>query len=188
MIEKLTYTNNKGQVYFFREVTGKCGMQIVCSQKESADDLAAIPETHEIVESPNGQVSCRKKMQRDILPEEIAFAQKLVAELAGPKRLLYTEVKKKALIIHFKETSGIDRIAKHLPFRRGANLAFLAANIPFQPMLKLELSDKASRTFAAFRMCYMGEPDWMFLEESPLAALLEKYVPHIGQESFYELM
>ena len=187
MNEKLTYTNSKGQVYLFREVTGKRGTQIVCSQKESADDLAAIPKTHEIIESPNGQVSCRKKMERDILPEEIVFARNIVAELAGPKQVLFTEIKQKALIIHFKETSGMDRIAKHLPFHCGADLSLLAANIPFQPMLKLELSDKASRTFAAFRMCWMGEPDWMFLSDGTLPVLLNEYVPHIGKESFYEL-
>lgn len=188
MAEKLTYTNSKGQIYFFREVTSKRGTQIVCSQKESANDLVAIPETHEIVESPNGQVSCRKRISRDLLPEEITLAQNLVTELAGPKRVLFTEIKKKALIIHFKETLRIDRIAKHLPMHKGANISFLAANIPFQPMLKLELSDKESRTFAAFRMCWMGEPDWMFLEEDSLPALLGKYVPHIGKESFYELL
>ena len=187
-MSKLTYTNRKGQVCFFREVSGQRGTQIVCSQKESANDLAAIPETHEIVESPNGQVSCRKMVSRDFLPEEIAFAKKTVADLAGSKRVLLTEVKKKALIIHFKETSQIDRIARHLPMNKGADLSFLTANIPFQPMLKLELSDKENRTFAAFRMCWMGEPDWMFLEEGPLAALLEEYVPHIGNESFYELL
>jgi len=187
-MDKLTYTNSKGQVCFFREVTGKRGTQIVCSQKESGNDLQSIPETHEIMESPNGQVSCRKKVQRDLLPEEITFAREYVPKLAGPKTLLFTEVKKKALIIHFKETSRVDRMIKHLPFHRIADLSFLAANIPFQPMLKLELSDKASRTFAVFRMCWMGEPEWMFLEERPLTPLLEKYVPHIGKESFYELL
>ncbi len=188
MSKNLTHTNSKGQVYFFREVTDKRGTQIICSQKESASDLAAIPQTHEIVESPNGQVSCRTKVQRELLPEEAALARNLVQELASRQRVLFTEVKKKALIIHFKETSRIDRIAKHLPMHRGEDLAFLAANIPFQPMLKFELSDKESRTFAAFRMCWMGEPEWMFLEEDSLIPLLEKYVPHIGKESFYELL
>lgn len=187
-MDKMIYTNSKGQVYFFREVTGRRGTQIVCSQKKSSNDLAAIPETHEIVESPNGQVSCRKKMQRDLLPEEITLARNLVTELAGPKRVLFTEVKKKTLIIHFKETSREERMIKHIPFHRVADISFLAAHTPFEPMLKLTLSDKASRTFAAFRMCWMGEPDWMFLEENSLTALLKKYVPHSGKESFYELL
>ena len=75
--KKLTYTNRKGTLYYFREVTGKRGVRIVCSQKMSKDDLDAIPDTHEITETPNGQVSCRKKMKSDFLLTEVEIAKEL---------------------------------------------------------------------------------------------------------------
>ena len=187
MTEKMTYINRKGQAYFFRTVSGRRGTQIVCSQKKTADDLAAIPDTHEIVELPKGQVSCHKKIKYDLLPEEIALAKELCPKLVKPKVLTFVEVKKKALIIHSKETSKLDRIVERLPVRSGVDLSVLADNIPFEPMMKLELYDKKFRTFMVYRMCFMGETEWMPLDDGPLETLLRDYVYHIGQENFYEL-
>jgi hypothetical protein len=186
---KPTYKNSKGQVYFFREVTGKRGTQIVCSQKESADDLAAIPDSHEIVESPNGQVSCRKKVEREILPEEVALANERAPVLVRKGMKIFVEVKKNELVIHAKETSGLEDIARQFPMANLGTLLHLGNNIPFDPVLKFDLLDKKKRTFLAYRMCWMGGvSDWLYLSEGMLPVLLKKYVRHIGKESFYELM
>jgi hypothetical protein len=191
MSKKLTYTNRKGTLHYFREVTGKRGTQIVCSQKESAEDLSAIPQTHEIVESPNGQVFCCKKAKSDIAAEEMAYAKAVCPSMVASHIRIIVETKKKCLVIHSANTTDFSELAK---FARSwyANPAGIEAvterHLQYEPVLKLELSDKETRTFAAFRMCWVGEGGWMFLEERPLAPLLEKYVPHIGKESFYELL
>lgn len=187
MSKKLTYINRKGQTYFFRKVSGNRGTQIVCSQKATDDSLVAIPETHEVVELPNGQVSCRKKINYDLLSEEMALAKELCPTLVNSKVLTFVEVKKKALVIHSKETSKLDRIVERLPARSEVDFATLADNIPFEPMMKLELYDKKLRTFIIYRMCFMGESEWMPLDDGPLETLLRDYIYHIGQESFYEL-
>ena len=57
----------------------------------------------------------------------------------------------------------------------------------FEPALKLELSDKKTRTFSAYRMCWSGECDWMFLDSGRLEKLVKALAPHIEQESFFEL-
>jgi hypothetical protein len=38
-------------------------------------------------------------------------------------------------------------------------------------------------------MCYRGDEHWIPLSSAaPLEMLLEEFVPHLGQESFFELM
>jgi len=187
MKEKLSYINKKDQVYFFREVEGKRGKQIVCSRKESENDLSAIPETHEIVESPNGQVTCRKKEASLFLPEEIAFAQEYCRKQKDPLVELLAEFKKDAIIIHYKDLQRVQELAKlaiwHL---READMRNLAKRFNYDPVLKLELTSTDSRMFTLFRMCWKGDAHWMYLESGALPKLLKKYAPHIGKESFFE--
>ena len=190
MTQKLKHINRKGTPYYFREVAGTRGVQIVCSQTESENDLAAIPDTHEIAESPNGQVSCRKKIKCDLLAGEIKLAQGLCPNLVKQGIRIIVEVKKKSLVIHSADTESINEMAKFVMSispDRGDIEAILGNNLRYEPVLKLELTDKGIRTFAASRMCWVGENDWLFLDEGALKELLKKYAPHIGQESFYDL-
>lgn len=190
MSKKLTYTNRKGTPYYFREVTGKRGTQIVCSQKESNSDLASIPDTHEIAELPNGQVSCRKKRKLDLFITEIEVAKELSQKLAKKNARIIVEVKKKALLLHSASTDSIAEMIKlAAQFNQDPKVAqaILEKTLYYEPMLKLELFNKKDRTFTASRMCWIGgENDWLFLEDGALIALLKKYVPHIEQESFFE--
>jgi hypothetical protein len=191
MSKKLTYTNRKGDLYTFREVSGKRGTKIVCSQKESADDLAAIPKTHEIIESPNGQVSCRKKMKSNITRDEASYAEDILPSMMDPNIRLFVETKKNALIIHSADTSDSNEIAKFaIKFCAdpAGTKAITERNLRYEPVLKLELADKVSRIFAAYRMCWIGPGEkWMFLKAGSVYTLVEELGPHIGQESFFEL-
>ena len=43
--------------------------------------------------------------------------------------------------------------------------------------------------FVVERMCFRGRIDgWHGLDGGPLEKLVERYVPHIGKDSFFELM
>lgn len=190
MSKKLTYTNRQGDRYYFRTVSGKRGTQIVCSQTESPNDLHAIPETHEIVENPNGQVSCRKKRVSDISPKEIALTNKLCSKLIKEDVRVVVEVKKRQLIIHSASTTDMKEVLKLawvLPSERNEIQEIVEKNIRFDPVFKLELTDKKSRTFSAYRMCWSGDCDWMFLDSGQLDKLVKALAPHIEQESFFEL-
>jgi|GEM_PF-5011616 len=59
----------------------------------------------------------------------------------------------------------------------------------YSPVLRFVLSHKDTRTFTAHRWCWRGSVDgWLGMgDRSPLGALLSKYLPQLGQESFYEL-
>ena len=190
MSKKLVVTNRKGDRYYFRTVSGKRGTQIVCSQTESPNDLHAIPETHEIVENPNGQVSCRKKTVSDISPEEIALTNKLCMKLIKKDVRVNVEVKKRQLIIHSANTTRMNMLAESIAFFPYDKKQFqerVEETLRFEPALKLELSDKKTRTFSAYRMCWSGECDWMFLDSGRLEKLVKALAPHIEQESFFEL-
>lgn len=189
MQKKLSYTNRKGQTYFFREVEGKRGKRIVCSTKETKDDLTEIPDTHEIVETPNGQVSCRRRMVSAISDEERTVAEERCPKLVRKGVQVMVEIKKNALILHSRESSGLDDLARIFPGIQLAAFRALANSVPFEAVLKFELVDKQKRTFAAYRRCWVGgESDWLLLDKGTLLSLLKKYVRHVEQESFYELL
>lgn len=188
MTEKMKYTNRKGKTYFFREVEGKRGKRIACSTKESESDLSTIPDTHEIVETPNGQVSCRAKMASDLSAEEIALARERCPKLVRKGVETVVEVKKKELLIHSREFSELEGFVRNFAGIRHGAFDALAARVPFEAVLKFELVDGKKRTFAVHRRCWIGgESDWLFLGEGTLPALLKKYVVHIEKESFYNL-
>lgn len=50
MTLKVQYINRKGNVYFVRCIDGKKGQQLICSQKETADDLTSLPDGFEFSE------------------------------------------------------------------------------------------------------------------------------------------
>ena len=63
----------------------------------------------------------------------------------------------------------------------------------YQKMLRFTLDDKKDRTFRVQRWCFKGSiDDWIDLWVSggigKLPDLVRDFCPHIGQDSFYELM
>jgi hypothetical protein len=60
----------------------------------------------------------------------------------------------------------------------------------YSTMLRFTLVDAGRRLFDAERWCFRGSiDDWIEPGgPKPLDALLKTYVPHLGQESFFELM
>jgi len=63
-------------------------------------------------------------------------------------------------------------------------------NTQWEETMRFELIDADTRTFQALRYCYRGGiDDWIEIGASDnLAHLLREFVPHIGQESYYELL
>jgi hypothetical protein len=187
MTEKIQYTNRKGDVYFVRCVDGKKGKQFVCSKKESASDLASLPDGFEFCENPNGKVSCRRKLNSLIKSEEMELAEKLTAKLAAPD-LIKCEQKQDAIIIYSHRR--LPDLGKLMPCPNKSEhevRSFLAEIVRYEPVLKLQLHDERTRIFAAYRMTWRGNSDWMYLNMASLQDLIEKYAPHIEKTSFFEL-
>ena len=185
--DKFTYVNCRGDVYYLR--AGKSGRgggtQTICSKKCTPDALVAIPKGMEIVESPNGKVSCRKKQQSAILRQERDLLEKWIPKLSK-QAFVKIEVKPKELIVHGTETARYKSLPIGIPLE-GA-LKLLEKFVVYEPFFKFELDDSDARLFSVSRMCYMTiDGEWMYLESGSLEALAKKYLPHVGKESFFEL-
>ncbi|MST99520.1 23S rRNA (cytosine(1962)-C(5))-methyltransferase RlmI [Victivallaceae bacterium BBE-744-WT-12] len=161
------------------------GTQTICSKKCTPDALVAIPKGMEIVESPNGKVSCRKKQQSAILRQERDLLEKWIPKLSK-QAFVKIEVKPKELIVHGTETARYKSLPIGIPLE-GA-LKLLEKFVVYEPFFKFELDDSDARLFSVSRMCYMTiDGEWMYLESGSLEALAKKYLPHVGKESFFEL-
>jgi len=57
-------------------------------------------------------------------------------------------------------------------------------------MLQFMLEDAQRRTFVTQRYCFRGAiDDWVYIgTPGKLATLVQKYVRHLGKESYFDLM
>jgi hypothetical protein len=69
-------------------------------------------------------------------------------------------------------------------------LEWRAARAHYMKMLRFTLCDENRRLYSVDRWCFLGSiDDWFPLKSSlPLDRAVATYAPHLGQESFYELM
>jgi hypothetical protein len=71
--------------------------------------------------------------------------------------------------------------------RRAQILANLHRTIQYSPVMRFTL-DKPQKKYRVERRCYRGDSDWILLSFGSLPTLLNKYLKHIGKESFFDLM
>jgi len=120
---------------------------------------------------------------------------KLVWDLARGKaqsRYTIVDVKGNAIIVH-AAADDLDARSRALSAFGDPDLVrirrFMEQDLQYHPMLRFVLVDQTDRMFFAYRWCFLGSiDDWFPLDSGPLSALAAKYIPHIGAESFYELM
>ena len=66
--------------------------------------------------------------------------------------------------------------------------ALVAQAVHYFPMIQFLLEDEQRRIFTAQRYCFRGAiDDWIDIGYGPLTQLVKQYVPHLGQESYFEL-
>ena len=79
---------------------------------------------------------------------------------------------------------------RSLPRAQDARVrAALKRVLTYSPMLQFVLIDKVNRLFQTERYCFLGSiDDWITIgSKDELPRLVKTYVPHLGEESFYEL-
>ena len=66
----------------------------------------------------------------------------------------------------------------------------LLHSVTYSPVMQFGLVDETTREFGVERWCFRGSvDDWIQLDSNyDLKALVKKYAPLLGQESFYELI
>jgi hypothetical protein len=184
----VTYTNRKGRTYYLCERKTKTGKtRFVFMRKPEGKVVAEIPKGYEITESVNGVVSLSKTDSRSIQPGEVDAVREVVAAHPHLSRCK-VGANKKSIMVYEPVT----------PYRGGPiQLAGLPApgadgindGLRYQAVLRFELWDKIHRMFVVQRMCHLSAfDDWMTLEgPAEIEGLAERYVKHVGRESFFEL-
>jgi hypothetical protein len=190
------YENRRGQTYYLHQGETKTGKaKYYLSMKRAGQLVDAMPAGYEIYENPNAQVFLRKVQPKLITAEELATVEKGIKKYSHIKDYLI-EIKKKAIIIH-EADQKIEELAdglRGLIDLRGSPWPELREKfkflISYSPTLQFVLTNAEHRRFVAQRYCYRGSiDDWIFIgTENSLAMLVQKYVKHLGQESYYDLM
>lgn len=186
------YMNRKGKTYYLHAgKTKKGNPRYHFSMKPPAELVMTIPEGYEIYENPNAQVYLRKILPKEILDEEMAILAKELGEHAKPTKYII-DTKGKVITIFWTDQSG-PRVGELSSFFGMARLEELyESHAYFTPIFRFTLVDPQERLFIAERYCFRGSiDDWMQLlggGPDSLQTLAARYVKHLGEESFYELM
>lgn len=187
------YTNRRGKTYYLHQGMTKAGTgKYYFSQKNDGNLLESIPEGFEIHENPNAQVSLRKIQPKIITDGEKSLVEGHVRKLERNTRYM-VEVKGKVITIHesVQDVEMLEDMFQNFSGTRTVETNTILQRITsFMPVMRFILEDPSERRFRIERYSFLGSiDDWMNLGDSGrLEVLVEKYVKHLGKESFFELM
>jgi len=183
----IQHTNRQGKDYYlFQGITKTGKPKYYFSTKNEGCDLNIIPEGYEIYENPNGQVFLRKKQLQLITDIE----KKMVSsKLSRNKDIQFyiIDIKKKVLTIYTAEIGESIIPDGLLPFNK---LDIMKQFLNYSPEMRFTLTtSKNDRNFYAERFCYRGSiDDWITIGGTgKLKELVDKFIPCLGNDSFYEL-
>jgi hypothetical protein len=128
-----------------------------------------------------------------VTDEEVGTVEQGVRELAKLPYFL-VDVQGPSIVVHLPP-SGAVACLKELatPWLRQDPAELhrrMQKCLSYSPMMRFTLADEQTRQFAVDRWCFLGSiDDWFPLTAGgDLKRLVAKYCPHLGRDSFYELM
>ncbi len=191
----MNYVNRKGDVYYvFQGVTktGKPKYYVSLKAKsDSGQQIVSLPDDFELHEDPiDARVSIRKKKPSDIHDFELQFVRERIDLIV---RSVKTRVVCEGRSIVIFESASPDEFKSMAAVFGGLTSRFvevMQSTSQMSPAFRFKLIEKQGRVFEAQRFCFRGGiDDWISLHhEGPLDDLCQKYLKHLGQESFYELI
>jgi hypothetical protein len=161
------HVNRKGQTFYLHGSKTKTGKpKYFFSMKDDGVLVVSIPEGCEVYENPDAQVFLRKTLPRFITDSEVAVVRAGLRRHAKDRPCM-ADVREKHIVVYHSERGDL-----------------------YQKVLRFTLVDEESRRFAAERWCFLGSiDDWIPLSgDGVLAKLVERYAPHIGKETFFDLI
>ncbi len=184
----VTYVNRKQDTYYLHVGRTKTGKpRYWFSTKADGDLVESIPEGYEIYENPDAQVFLRKIVPQLVTPAEVTVVEEGLKRFA-PKQNCLVDVQGKQIVVYHAERVSLDLEGF------GFGLTELPTfNRRYMKVMRFTLVDEKDRTFRVQRWCFRGSIDrwidlWESRSEGKLSDLVKRFCPHIGQESFYELM
>ena len=189
------YINRKDKAYYLHQGKTKTGKaKYFFSLKSEGNLVDSIPDGFEIYENPrNAQVILRRCQPKVITDDEIKIVEKGLKELTGLK-YYKIDCKKNIISIYLvdQDVEGLKETIRSFATYKKKEIdieSTLDEFISYSEQLKFILEDKEKRTFITMRYCYLGSTDDWIEIGSPdtLENLVERYVKHLGKDSYFEL-
>jgi len=209
-MKPFSYTNKRGQAYYLHTVSRADGRTGYVMRTRNTGAAVGLPKGFEIRENVHGGVSVRRRRPRRFTPLEeklLLTAMERVRPFAyeldidGRAATVYASAEDRKCFLESLDAEFADGFAdaltKALAKRYSPELVAMfrarrkeqnAKRPRFYPLLRFVIADKRERRFAVERVCFSGESSWIRLETLPLAAALMKYLPHLGRDSFFDLI
>ena len=209
-MRSFSYTNAYGDIYYPHVVRLGNDRKAYFMRKNAAGAVAVLPEGYEIRENIHRQVSVRRvrprlftEAEEQLLAGQLKrlrpFAYRL--DITGRIATIFASAMDRkcfAESLDAEFANGFaDALTKTLAGRYSPELVAIfrarrkdknAKRPRFYPLLRLVIADKDKRRFAVERVCFTGDSGWMRLEVLPLTAAMMKYLPHLGKDSFFDLI
>lgn len=208
-MKPFSHTNRMGETYYLHAILHRGGRRGYVMRKRPGS-LTRLPKGYEIRENVHGQVSVRRARPRLITePEESLIRNHLtrlrpnayVLDVLGRAATVYASAmdrKSFSQSLDADFANGFaDALTKALAGKYSPDLvAMFRENrrderrkpLRFYPLLRFLLVRDDPREFAVERVCFTGDSAWARLEVLPLAPAIFKYLPHLGRDSFFDLI
>jgi hypothetical protein len=184
----LTHVNRRRDTYYLHAGKTKTGKARYWFTKSADGDLVeSIPDGYEVYENPDAQVFLRKIVRQLVPPAEVAVVADGLKRYA-PGQNCILDLQGKHIVIYHAESVNL----KIEGFRFGS-LELPTIYQRYMKFMRFTLLDQKDRTFGVQRWCFRGSIDgwidlWASGRAGTLSDLVKTFCPHIGQESFFELM
>ena len=193
------HRNRRGDVYLLQAAkTRSTKPRYYFGRKLTGDPVEEVPAGYEVRESPeSGQVFLRKQRPTNVTPIECDIVAQAIRSLSNVDQFI-VDVEDDCLVVYLptvnrnkanelvRALAGPD--ALHVPRFRDARDELIRESL-HEKVMRFELLDTERRLFHVERWCFRSSHDgWMHLGgPACLSDLAERYVEHLGEESFYEL-
>ena len=186
----MQYINRHGDKYFAFEGVTKTGKPKYFASKKPTSNQAtrveALPAGFEFYENPtNATVVIRRRRPSSLTAAERNLLARLVLEHSSLDCEVIVDAD--SLVVYSSQRPKINPALEAMIPGFGKSLV---GRSQFEPSFKFTLVNKEQRLFTSFRYCYRSSMEgWIELHERPvsLETLATRYLPHLGNESFFEL-
>lgn len=193
----IEYTNRRGEKYYLFQGTTKTGKpKYYVSRKPDGTPVEKMPDGFELHEEPQrGVVSIRKVRTSRVTLEERRYLEEQIRALADIE-YFRMDAESDSVVIYTPNVDPrasaalIRSIFGDLPGSMASECNEIGNNASYHPMLRFTLRDEEKRHFSVERWCFRGSVDgWIPVGGSnTLENQVKKYLPHLNEESFFDLM
>ncbi|MCH7725715.1 MAG: hypothetical protein IH991_04435 [Planctomycetes bacterium] len=193
------HCNRRGDVYLLQAGKARTGKpHYYFGRKLIGEPVEEVPAGYEVFESPErGQVYLRKERRACIAPIEREIVAEGIRRASNVDQFI-VDVEDDCLVVYLP-TRNVNEVNDLVRFLAGPDALQvrrfqeardrLVRESAHEKAMRFELLDAERRLFHVERWCFRSSHDgWIHLAgPASLPDLVEAYVEHLGEESFFEL-